>query len=195
MIPAINWVAVLGLILTAAALLLSRDWRWMLGILAVQYLGVFWMTGTQWPIVMALVKLLTGWTACAVLGMTRRAADEKAYSETAWPQSRLFRLAAAGLVVLVSLALANRTALWLDMEMPIAWGSLLLIGMGLLVLGMTAQPLRIIMALLTTLSGFEILYAGVETSILVTTLLAVITLGLALTGAYLVNPRGMETTE
>jgi hypothetical protein len=38
---------------------------------------------------------------------------------------------------------------------------------------------------LTALSGFEILYAAMEGSILVAALLVVINLGLGLTGAYL----------
>lgn len=41
------------------------------------------------------------------------------------------------------------------------------------------------MGLLTTISGFELMYAAVENSVLVAGLLAVVTLGLALVGAYL----------
>jgi len=52
-------------------------------------------------------------------------------------------------------------------------------------LGMTLQPLRVILGLLTTLLGFEVLYSVVENSILVAGLLVVVTLGLALTGCYL----------
>jgi hypothetical protein len=40
---------------------------------------------------------------------------------------------------------------------------------------------------LTALAGFEILYAAVESSALVTALLAVVNLGLALAGAYFMN--------
>ena len=44
-----------------------------------------------------------------------------------------------------------------------------------------------LIGLLTTLSGFELIYAAVENSVLVTGLLAVVTLGLALVGAYLLE--------
>jgi len=64
-------------------------------------------------------------------------------------------------------------------------GALILIGLGLLHLGFTAVPFRIILALLTVLSGFEIIYAGVEKSTLVAGLLAGVNLGLAMVGAYL----------
>ncbi len=61
-------------------------------------------------------------------------------------------------------------------------------GTGLLQLGISKSPLRIIIGLLTVICGFEIFYAAVENSTLVTALLAVITLGLAVTGAYILNP-------
>jgi hypothetical protein len=66
--------------------------------------------------------------------------------------------------------------------------------MGLLQLGMTTHPLRVVLGLLTLLSGFEILYAAVEVSVLVTGLLALINLGMALVGSYLVNVESMEQT-
>ena len=46
--------------------------------------------------------------------------------------------------------------------------------------------------LLTALAGFEIIYAAIETSVLVTGLLAGINLGLALVGAYLIISPTME---
>jgi hypothetical protein len=64
--------------------------------------------------------------------------------------------------------------------------------MGLLHLGLTAQPLRISIGLLTTLAGFEIIYASVETSILVAGLLAGVNIGLGLVGAYMITASEME---
>jgi hypothetical protein len=52
---------------------------------------------------------------------------------------------------------------------------------------MTAQPFRVILGLLTVLSGFEALYAALESSILVAAMLSVVNLGLALVGAYLLT--------
>jgi hypothetical protein len=48
------------------------------------------------------------------------------------------------------------------------------------------------LGLLTVLSGFELVYAALETSILIAGLQAVITLGLALVGAYLLAVPLME---
>ena len=50
---------------------------------------------------------------------------------------------------------------------------------------MSSQIARVIFGLLTVLAGFEVLYAAVEGSILVAALLAGVTLGLGLVGAYL----------
>jgi hypothetical protein len=191
----LNWIAVLLLIVTSTGLFLSRDWRWTLGILAAQYLGVFWLTYAHWPIAMAAVKLVTGWMACAALGMTQVNLSGEPARETAWPQSRLFRIAIAALIVVASLSLAIRASAWLGMDLSTSWGSMLLMGMGLLYLGITAQPLRIVTGLLTLLAGFEILYAAVENAALVAALLAVVNLGLALAGAYLINAASKEETE
>jgi len=68
-------------------------------------------------------------------------------------------------------------------------------GMGLLHLGLTAQPIRSILGLLTVLAGFEIIYATIETSLLVNAILAAITLSLAFTGAYLRVAPLMEREE
>jgi hypothetical protein len=195
MISVLNWSAVLLILATTVGLLLSRDWRWALGILAAQYLGVFWLVQSHWPLTMAAVKLVTGWMACAALGMTQIGAARRPASETSWPQGGLFRLFAAGLVWLTSFIVAARAANWLGIDLSIAWGSLLLIGAGLLHLGITAQPMRVIIGLLTMLAGFEILYAAVETSALVAALLVVVNLGLALTGAYLLSALPAEETK
>ena len=75
------------------------------------------------------------------------------------PGGALFRLLAAGLVAMVVASIAPRVAGWMPgVEMEQVWGGLILIGIGLLHLGLTAQPLRVVLGLLTVLSGFEILY-------------------------------------
>jgi hypothetical protein len=59
---------------------------------------------------------------------------------------------------------------------------------------MSHQPLRVILGLFTALSGFELLYAAVDRSVLVAGLISGVNLGLALVGAFLlVNPEPEET--
>jgi hypothetical protein len=74
-------------------------------------------------------------------------------------------------------------------------GGAVLICMGVLHLGLTGQPWRSTVGLLTIFSGFEILYATVETSTLVTGVLAMMNLGIALVGAYLLVSPAMEVEE
>lgn len=187
MIITLAWIAVLVIVLTSVGLLLARDWRWSIILLAVQFLGMFVLTLQHWPLGMASVKVVAGWMSAAVLGMTRSGlTGEEADEEAAWHRGRLFRLFVAGIVLLIAAVVTPGVdTVMADAGFPVTNGSLVLIGMGLLHLGISTRVLRVTIGLMTVLSGFEILYAAVEGSVLVAALLAVINLGLALVGAYL----------
>jgi len=193
------WIAVMIILITTTGLLIVRDWRWSIILLAVQFLGMFILTLQHWPPGMASVKLVAGWMSAAILGMTRSGFPSQLINERSiWPRGRLFRLFAAGLILLiVSAATPSVDTIMADAGYAVTGGSLLLVGMGLLHLGITSSTLRVVTGLLTVLSGFEILYSAVEGSILVAALLATINLGLALVGAYLLiaqnAPQEVET--
>ena len=164
------WVGITGLIL-----LISRDWRVSLSALGAQYVGVFLLISLVWPIEFAVIKLVSGWISAAVLGMglvdqSRAWADELGR----WMSGTFFRVFIAGFMDLVLRAS--------DAQI---FGAILLIGLGVFHLGLTVQPIRVALGLLTLLSGFEIIYATMETSLLLNGMLAIVTLGLALTGSYL----------
>lgn len=176
-------------------LMLSRGWRWSLGFLAAQYMCVFWFVQTIWPISLAIVKLISGLIVCLALATSQESTESFSNPETSWPQGRLFRLLAAGLILITTLAVASQASTWLGISNLLGtWASLLLMGMGLLQLGITTQPMRVIIALLTILSGFEIIYAFVESSALVAAMLVLINLGLSLVGIYLLSPESLEKT-
>ena len=179
-----SWVAVLILAATSLVLLLSQNWRWSILALAAQYLAVFWLTALLWPTGLSAVKLVSGWMAGAVLGASQPSSEQVGDSYSG-RSSLIFRLLVSGFVWLMILSAAPVLETILPMPLSVAQGALLLIGMGLMHLGMTTRPLRVLLGLLTTLSGFEILYASVERSVLVAGLMAMITLGLAFVGAYL----------
>lgn len=187
LINIVSWIAVAAILAASVGLLLSRDWRWSLALLAGQYLAAFWLVTLHWPIGLASVKLVSGWMGIAALGMTRLSlSGEEETAEPFWPHRRGFHLFLAGIVVLLTAAATARIEMILPgLGLPVVAGSLLLIEMGLIHLGITSQILRVILGLLTVLSGFEIMYAAVEGSILVAGLLAVVNLGLALVGSYL----------
>jgi hypothetical protein len=183
-----SWFAVVLMVGTSAALLINRDWRLSLGALALQYLAAFWLVTRHLPFVMGSAKLITGWMVVAALGMTRLGlsvtGDEK---ETVHlPHGQWFRVILLFVVMLVTAGAAPRVEAAIPgLGLPVIAGSLLLIGVGLAHLGTTSDMLNIILGLLTMLTGFEIFYAAIESSILVTGLLAVTNLGLGLTGSYL----------
>lgn len=191
------WIAVILLIITSAGLLLVRDWRWSIILLAVQYLGMFVLTLQHWPIGMASVKVVAGWMSASILGMTRSGlSNEDPQNESIWPRGRLFRLFAAVIILLiVAVVTPSVDHIMADAGFPVTNGSLLLISMGLLHLGITARVLPVTIGLMTVLSGFEILYSSVESSVLVAALLAVINLGLALVGSYLMLASNVQETE
>ena len=194
--------SVVIVLLSSVTLLISRSWRLSIGALALQYVGVFILVGLQWSLPVAATKLVAGWMSSAVLGlaivgipnnddaMAKETGDQATKTKT-FPldtlSGNLFRLLAAGLVALAVISVVPGVAGWipgLGNEQTMA--ALILIGLGLLHLGLTANPLRVVFGLLTALSGFEIIYAAVEVSALVAGLLSGVTLGLALVGAYMV---------
>jgi hypothetical protein len=190
MINSFNWIALLIVLTTSIGLLIHRDWRRGIGLLATQYLGVFWLVQTHWPVSMAATKLVTGWMVCAILGIAHLNSNPPKDPEGSWPQGRLFRIFTAGIFITTTFALSLNASNWLGIGIPIVWASLLLIGIGLLQLGTSIQPFRVILGILTILAGFEVLYTAVESSALVAALLSSVNLGLALTGAFFQNNSG-----
>lgn len=183
----LSWLAVTLILAASTTLLLSRDWRLSLAMLTFQYLAAFWLVAQQWPIGMASVKLVTGWMVIAALGMTQLSVKSgESEIEAFWPRGQSFRIFLAGIVALLSIAAATRIQTVIPgLSLQVIIGSLLLICMGLIHLGITSRVFRVVLGLLTALCGFEIIYAAVESSILVAGLLAITNLGLGLTGSYL----------
>lgn len=183
--------------LTSFGLLISRNWRFNIFTLAVQYIGVLILVSASWDIELAVTKMIAGWMAGAVLGVAianNPAAQPKETPGRA--AERIFRLLSTGLVALVLFSLVPISADWfVAIDSASRWGGFILVGMGLLHLGLTNHPFRVTLGLFTVLSGFEILYAAVESSTLVAGLLAGINLGLALVCAYLIVAPLLEAAE
>jgi hypothetical protein len=188
MTESILWIGVGICLVTSITLLLFRDWRITLAILAIQYIGMFLLVLSHWPPGMSAAKLITGLMSVGILVMTQSGFPTFTHQESSWPEGRSFRLFIAALVLIAVASFAPNLLVWLPgITLPVAYGGLFLVGMGLLQLGITIQPLRVTIGLLTVLCGFEVLYASIENSILVAALLSVVNLGLALVGAYLIT--------
>jgi hypothetical protein len=184
---------------TSLVLLLFYDWRILIFTLGLQYVGVFVLVGLTWPLEMAVIKLVVGWISAAVLGMelVGFTPEETYLSNVIRPASMistwLFRFFLAFLIGLAIFSLVPEMAKWLlNASYSQLLGSTLLIGMGILQLGLTERPFQVTIGILTFLSGFEVLYAAVETSGLVAGFLAFLSLGIALVGSYLVGAPEVE---
>jgi hypothetical protein len=187
MLEIVSWIAVALILATATAMLIDTDWRINLGALALQYLAMFWLVTRHLPFAMGSAKLITGWMVVAILGMTRlgltNVDDEE---ESFFSQGQTFRIALMGIVAIVTVGAAPSIESAIPgLGLPVIAGGLLLIGGGIIHLGITTNIMRVILGLLTMLAGFEIIYAAIESAILVTGLLAVVNLGLGVVGSYL----------
>ena len=202
--------------LTASLMLILDDWRVNVGLLALQYVGAFTLVVLEWPLALSISHLVAGWIAGAVLGMAmlslptqvRKLQDiegsttEKSrlvrglrLSSTDVPNLIFISLAIL-LVALAAFSQVPRIVTWIPGLSRIqAWGGLILIFLGLLHLGFYSQPLRVTIGLLTLFTGFLILYAAINLTALAAALSATITLGLALSGAFLSLAPHMEPGE
>ena len=175
------------IVITAMSILVFRDWRIVSGALILQYLGAFALVTQSWPVGMAVVKLIVGWMATAAISLTYyRRENTSLFAET--PSSFIFR-GLIGLLVILTVFIAApslQAAMFPALDLLVLQGGLLLIGLSLMQLGTTQDPFLTIVGLLSLLSGFEVIYAGLELSTLLTGLLAIVNLGLSLVGVYFI---------
>jgi hypothetical protein len=178
--------------------------------------GAFILVALIWPLALSISLLVAGWIAGAVLGMAMLSlpgpvSKLEDVERSASRRSRLVRglrlgsgrapnlifiILAIFLVALAVFSQIPRLTGWIPtLSRMQAWGGLILIGLALLHLGFYTQPLRVTLGLLTLFSGFLILYTAANLTTLAAALSAMITLGLALSGAYLSLAPHMEPGE
>lgn len=212
-------LALIGALLvsiTSSLMLIFDDWRINIGLLALQYIGAFTLVGLEWPLALSISHLIAGWIAGAVLGMAMlslpgQAGKPQTGERSATNLSRLRRSLRLGssrapnltfllltlfLTALAAFSQVPQLASWIPgLSRTQAWGGLILIGLALVHLGFYDQPLRVTLGLLTLFTGFLILYAAIHLTTLAAALSATLTLGLALSGAYLILSPHMEPNE
>jgi len=185
----------LVVLLMAASLciLMLQNFRLALAALAAQYLLIFLLITSVLPSSLALVKLLVGWMITALLVSEIRLI-EKDWENRIALSGNLLRggvLFLLWIVVYLGLPLIQ---LWIPVNQTVLLGGLILFSGGLIQVGLSNQVLRVSLGLLTLFSGFEIIYAALEPSVLVSGLLVLVNIGIGLTGLFLVI-RGKEENE
>jgi len=191
----LGWLQLGLLMITSTTLLLEIHWRWSLIGLAVQYALLFWVLQGALPLGLALTKLLTGWMSVALLGATMHLQSLSAQTPDRPPWTlQVFRVASAGMTWIIAFSGQTALAQWIALNPFSLTASLILFGVGLLKCGFSETTLDLIMGLLVALSGFDLLFAFLVDSVLMTGLLALVTLGLAGVGSYLITNTSLPAT-
>jgi len=190
---ALPTLAFIVIVITSMVILVFRDWRINAAALALQYIASFLLVNLSWPIGMAVVKLIVGWMATAAIALTCIRQNKVETSDES--SASLFFRGVAGLVAILVIFVLSPTLqeqIFPELDLVIVQSGLMLLGMALMQLGTNTDPYLTIFSLLSFLSGFEIIHAGLERSTLLTGLLAIVNLGLALVGVYFIvknNPK------
>lgn len=195
--------SLLGLFITASIILLWRDWRSLILALLIQYILIGIILSRLVRPDIATLKVMIGAFICPILFLSVRQVSA-AESPFRSGESRIFRLflarldprgaAATGFVfrlLAACLMILVATTLSASLLLPglppsvntaVFW----LIMAGLVTLSLTEEPLKAGLGLFTVFSGFELFYATVENSLLVTGLWGAVNLLMALAVGYLI---------
>lgn len=207
--------AVVGLILSAAIIFLTSDWRLSLTALLLQYI-LLGLTLTRFlQADLALVRVLVGILAVPILYLTARRIQDVRGPEQAepggirflglslgWgagPLGLPFRLLAVLLVALVfvrffpnyQVLLSNLVVNGPSLPPDVVLVSFWLVLMGLTGLILSGDALRVAPAVLTFLAGFEIVYAGLQRNLAIVGFWGALTLLAALAFSYLAAIQGL----
>jgi hypothetical protein len=192
-----------GLIVTAACVVLIADWRIALFALLAQYLLSALLLAGLVPLPMALVRVVSGALAAAILYVTfRHAADnyrralrdaeddaarlviERLYRLQVFVVGLPFRVFALALIAVGIIGIASSMS-FLGLPGDILFSGLWLIAAGVLVAILSRDVLRLGLGILTFTSGFVILETATESSLLLYGLINISDLLLALVIANL----------
>ncbi len=198
-----------GLVLTAACIVLIADWRLALFALAFEYilLGILLLSLVQ-PAV-ATVRVIAGGLAAAILYVTMRQRSRKSRqslreeSDTAEYQPVVssqvfivgfpFRLFAVALVAVTIIGFASSMT-FLGLPAIVLASSLWLMSIGLLISMLSRDALRLGVGILVFTGGFGVLDTAIEGSFFLYGLLIVADLVIALVVAHLATLPGESGT-
>lgn len=192
-----------GLVITAAFIVLVPDWRLALFALLAQYLLSAAMLGALIPFPMAIVRALSGALAILMLYLTlRQKADEyyrarreaeddlaravvdRLYRQQVFVVGFLFRLFALALIAVMIIGIVSSMSL-LSVTPTVLFGGVWLMATGILVSILSRDVLRLGLGILMFTGGFCLLETATEASLLLYGLFNIADLLLALVIAHL----------
>jgi hypothetical protein len=193
---------------TAGVIVVFKDWRTSLLAMVIQYVVVGLLLVSEIRMELALIKTLVGTILCMILYMTARhvdwgrpepvpdsAQEEGPEADSRWilPTELPFRFLAALLVMVAAYGGASSHPLP-DVSEALSLGSYTLGALGILAMGLTDEPLKAGLGLLTFVSAFELFYTVLEPSLIVVGFLGLSNLLIALAIAYLTVARAAIST-
>ncbi len=194
----------IGLIITAARVVLIAAWRLALFALAIQYVLLGWLLTSLVSPGVAIVRTIAGGLAATILYLTmrRRAGVERvailsgeaAGSEGDISAARVpvfivglpFRFFAVALVAVAIIGFSSSMSL-LGLPPYVLFSSLWLMAIGVLIAMLSRDVLRLGLGILAFTGGFSILDTALENSLLLYALLNVADLLIALGVAHLAS--------
>jgi len=203
--------AIVGLILAAAIIFLTSDWRLSLTALLVQYVLAGLALTRSIQVEIAIIKILTGVLAVAILYLSARNTQDADKSEgddtdaqqffglqVGWgtgPLGLPLRILTLIMVALAAIRFFEEYRALLPVldsnasTVPpdIAFVSMWLAAMGIIGLIVSGEPLRVAPAVLTILAAFDLVYASLEPDPAIIGFVAAITLMAALAFSYLIT--------
>ena len=183
-------IPAIGVALTSAGFILFERFQLRIGLLALQYAFMTWLSANFLPLPIATVKLVTGILVTTILYISWRTfglrIDKDDYR---WiPGSQWFRILAVLLVTTTSVGLARDNWIGLPgLTGEAVLGATLLFTLGLLQLGFSGETDRIGIGLVSLLSGFEIIYAAIEPALAVLASLSLVHITIAMLIGILVR--------
>lgn len=190
-----HWINVLPLLLIFIGCLtflsVSKP-KLVLSSVGIIYLGVFIITVQFTSTWSNLIRLVAG---LATLLMIFVSLSGKRITFPRYPRSGLlFRLLGFLLFSLIAVLVSVKAANFLNFPIDVILAGFLVVFCGILELGISGYPLRVILGILVLYCGFSTIYCALETSLLVNGLLSAINLVLGVVGSYFVI-REVQVTE
>jgi len=183
MLQNISIIAVLLILVATTIEFVLNQWRWISIAWVFQVFSVFWLTTLSWSFAESAVKLIGGWIAIAIVSSVHPDSILEKENET-MTSGFGFRFLVIAMIWLLAFSSSSLIQNLIPARVEILWGGMLLFGSGIIQVGFSRNIIRTIIGLITFISGFEVMYASIESSVLVSGVLAFLTIGLAWLTVY-----------
>lgn len=162
------------IVLSITTIFLAESLRTTLIFLLILYSCAFFLQLQVWPIGLAAVNLITGILIIAVINTYC-----STLVLTSDPPRNILDILTVVFIGVITFAFAPQLTTYLAESSQFLIIGFFLFAIGLLQAGISSQPFRILLGLLIFSLGFQILYAPLEGSALVTALMSIIQIVLA----------------